>query len=229
MLGRAAGLLLIALLLVAGREARAQAAPSASRSGVALSVEASTMGPSIGVHVQATETVRVRLRGAYLPYTVDENLEGEDVDPENVDPRLRGEAQVGGPEVRLDWHPFDSGFHLSGGLLYNLAEADAVIAPTSSFEFTDTKTFGPERIGELSAEVSYSTLSPYAGLGFGDAIGGRWGVVVELGAYYVGAPTFDFEGEKLIEPTERNQETFEEGFESFRLYPHFALGLSYQF
>ena len=194
------------------------------RSDVALSVQVSTMGPSVGLHVGLSEAARVRVRGAFMPYSF-----SRDLDEGDVDARADGDLRTGGPEVRLDWHPSGSSFHLSGGVLYNITEADALIFPTSDYQFNEDKTFSQEQIGEMSAEASYSPISPYAGLGFGDALAERWSFRVELGAYYVGSPKFDFEGEGLIEPTERNKAILTEGFESFQFYPHFAFGLSYQF
>lgn len=194
------------------------------RSNIALSVQASTMGPSVGLHVGVSESLRIRARGAYAPYSITRDLDDDDVDAQ-----VDGDFQVGGPELRLDWHPFESSFRLSGGLLYNITEADALITPTSDYEFSENKTFSQERIGEMAATASYSSVSPYAGLGFGDALNGAWSFMVELGAYYVGSPEFDFKGEGLIKPTERNEAVLEQGFESFQFYPHLAFGLSYQF
>jgi hypothetical protein len=195
-----------------------------ARSNIAVSVQASTMGPSVGLHVGVSESLRIRARGAFAPYSTT-----RDIDDEDVDAQVNGDVQVGGPELRLDWHPFQSSLHFSGGVLYNITEADALIEPTSDFKFSENKTFSQERVGEMNANASYSSFSPYAGLGFGDALNGAWGFRVELGAYYVGSPEFDFEGEGLIKPTERNEVVLEQGFESFQFYPHFAFGLSYQF
>lgn len=182
------------------------------------------MGPGVGLHVGISKSVRLRARGAFAPYSTTETLDDGDVDAQ-----VDGDMQVGGPELRLDWHPFRSSFHLSGGVLYTLMEAEALITPTSDFEFSENKTFRQDRIGEMNADASYSTLSPYAGLGFGDALNGAWSFMAELGAYYVGSPEFDFEGKGLIKPTERNEVVLEEGFESFQFYPHVSFGLSYQF
>lgn len=183
------------------------------------------MGPGVGLHVGLAETLRLRAQGSYVPYSYDRSL-----DDDEVDARADGDVQLGGPEVRLDWHPLASSFHLSAGVLYNLTSADALVFPASEFEFSDTKTFSEERVGELDAEVSYgSPISPYAGIGFGDALSSRWGMRVELGAYYVGSPEFDFEGEGLIKATERNEVVLEEGFASFQFFPHLSVGLSYQF
>lgn len=195
------------------------------RSGVGLSIQATTMGPGVGIHVGLTESLRLQARGSFLPYSTTQSIEDDAVDTQ-IDADLR----IGGPEVRLDWHPFTSAFHLSVGGLYNLAEADGQIVPTSSYEFSDDKTFSPEDIGKMDATVSYSLpVSPYLGLGFGDELSGQWSFVFELGAYYAGSPEVDLEGTNLIKPTERNEDVLEKGFESFQFIPHLAFGLSYQF
>lgn len=215
----------LALALFGGGLLFPSATHAQGRSGVGLSVQATSMGPGIGLHVGLTESLRIQARGTFLPYSTTYNIEDDDVDTQ-VDADLR----IGGPEVRLDWHPFTSSFHLSAGALYNLAEADGQIVPTSSFEFSDNKTFSPEEIGNMDATVSYSLpVSPYLGLGFGDELAGRWSFVFEVGAYYAGSPEVDLEGTNLIKPTERNEKVLEEGFESFQFIPHLGFGLSYQF
>ena len=195
-----------------------------SRTGVALSVQASTLGPSAGVHIRATDALHVRVRGSYLPYSYNERFDDDDVTAETD-----ADLTLGGPEARLEWHPFQTGFHVSGGALINLTEVDADVVPTEPYEYTEDKTFSPEKLGSLSTTVSYPTVAPYLGIGFGDALDSRWSVLVELGAYYTGSPEFDMEGTGLIKPTEQNESVLEDGFESFVFLPHFAFGLSYQF
>lgn len=195
------------------------------RSGVGFSIQATTMGPGVGLHVGLAESLRLQARGSFFPYSTTRSLEDD-----KVDTQIDADLRIGGPELRLDWHPFTSAFHLSVGGLYNLAEADGQIVPTSSYELTDGKTFTPEDIGTMDATVSYSLpVSPYLGLGFGDELNGQWSFVFELGAYYAGSPEIDLEGTNLIKPTERNEAVLEQGFESFQFIPHLAFGLSYQF
>lgn len=196
---------------------------SAQRRGVAVSIQASTLGPSAGVHVRATDALHVRLRGSYLPYSHREQVDDNDVTAE-----ARADVTLGGPEVRAEWHPFGTAFHVSGGLLLNVTEATADIVPTEPYEYSDTKTFSPEKLGSLSGRASYPTLAPYLGLGFGDALDSRWSVLVELGAYYTGAPQFEMDGTGLIAPSAGNAALLNEGFESFVLLPHFAFGIAYQ-
>jgi hypothetical protein len=194
------------------------------RSGVALSVQASTLGPSVGLHYKATEAVHVRLRGSYLPYSYDDEFEDNDVTA-----NATADLTLGGPEARIEWHPFKTAFNVAGGFLINVTEVDADVIPTKPFEYSDTKTFSPEKLGTLSATVSYPTVAPYFGIGFGDALDNRWSVLVELGAYYTGSPEVEMEGTGLLAPTAGNASILNEGVESFVLLPHVAFGLSYQF
>jgi hypothetical protein len=207
-----------------------------SRFDVALALRASTLGPGLDIHVGATDALRARVGISYLPYSVNQSFDDDDLVA-----ALEGTFRLGGPEIRANWHPFKStsdddpslvtrnSFHLSGGVLFNITEFDAEIAPTAPFEYSDTKTFSVERVGQISATASYPLLAPYLGLGFGDALDNRWSFLVEFGAYYTGPPQFDFSGSGLIEPTTRNADTLEEGFDSFRVFPHLGFGLSYQF
>lgn len=209
---------LVALLTIAPQPVCGQA------SGVAVSAQASTLGPSAGVHIKGTESLRIRLRGSYLPYSYSRQIDDDDITA-----GATADLKLGGPEARLDWHPFKSSFYLTGGALLNVTEVDASVTPTEPYQYNDEKTFSPEKMGSLEGTVSYSTIAPYAGLGFGDAVSGRWSFLVELGAYYTGSPNVSMKGTGLIKPTEQNETVLEEGFESFVVLPHLAVGLAYQF
>ena len=193
------------------------------RTGVALSVQASTLGPSVGLHYKATDALHVRLRGSYLPYNYNDEFEDNDVTAETD-----ADLTLGGPEARVEWHPLKTAFHLTGGALLNITEVEASVIPTEPYEYSDTKTFSPEKLGTLDATVSYPSVAPYLGIGFGDAFNSRWSFMVELGAYYTGSPEIEMEGTGLIKPTEQNASVLQEGFESFTLLPHVAFGLAFQ-
>lgn len=211
-------------VLLVGVMALPQTSMAQTRSGIAFSVQASTLGPSASLHFRATDALHVRLRGSYLPYTYNDEFEDNDVTAE-----ANADLKLGGPEARLEWHPFKTAFHLSGGALFNITEVDGSVVPTKPYEYSDEKTFSPEKLGSLDATVSYPSVAPYAGIGFGHALNSRWSFLVELGAYYTGSPQVEMEGTGLIKPTEQNAEVLEKGFESFTVLPHFAFGLAYQF
>ena len=194
-----------------------------AQSGVALSVQASSLGPSADLHIKASDALRVRLRGSYLPYTHTEEFEDDDVTAQTD-----ADLTLGGPEARLEWHPFKTAFHLSGGALLNITEVDARVVPTEPYEYSDNKTFSPEKLGSLRAKASYPSVAPYAGIGFGDAVNSRWSVLVEIGAYYTGSPDIEMEGTGLITPTEQNAALLEDGLESFIVLPHLAFGVALQ-
>lgn len=194
----------------------------AQDTGVAISVQASTLGPSAGVHFEATEALHIRLRGSYLPYSYEREIE------DDVTADATADLTLGGPEARFEWHPFESAFHLTAGALYNLTEVDASVVPTSAYEYNEEKTFSPDKVGSLEGTVSYSSVAPYAGIGLGDALDSRWSFMVELGTYYTGSPEVTMEGEGLIKPTEQNAEILEDGLESFQFLPHVAFGLAFQ-
>jgi len=194
-----------------------------AQSGVALSVHASSLGPSADLHIKASDALRVRLRGSYLPYTYTEEFEDDDVTA-----ATDADLTLGGPEARLEWHPFKTAFHLSGGALLNITTVDAQVVPTEPYAYSDVKTFSPEKLGSLQATASYPPVAPYAGIGFGDAVNSRWSFLIEIGAYYTGAPDIEMEGTGLIKPTAQNAALLNDGLESFVVLPHLAFGVALQ-
>lgn len=221
-LDKAAGAMTLAVLFMVAASGVTVQSVQAQDTGVAISLQASTLGPSAGVHFEGTEALHIRLRGSYLPYSYEREIDDE------ITADATADLTLGGPEARVEWHPFESAFHLTAGALYNLTEVHARVIPTSAYEYSEEKTFSADKVGSLEGTVSYPSVAPYAGIGLGDALDSRWSFMVELGAYYTGSPEVSMEGEGLIKPTEQNAEVLEEGFESFQFLPHFAFGLAFQ-
>jgi len=190
--------------------------------GVALALRAGTMGPGVELVVPVGGKLNIRGGGSYLSMSRNTTVEDEDTDVE-----FNADVTWGAMRGLVDWHPFSSGFRLTGGGYIDLRDITASGKPLSSVTIND-KEFAPERLGSLSVNYNYEqTISPYLGIGFGDAArGARVGFLLDLGMVYVGSPTLDMTGTGMIAPTANWDTTLTEGLESFKWMPIVSLGLS---
>jgi len=209
-------LILLALMLLIPITVQAQR--------LAVGVKAGTLGPGIDVSFGVINMLSVRVGGTYLPVSFTETIDDEDVTVE-----FTADNVIGAASALLDFHPFGGMFRLTGGFFYNMIEIDGSGRPLESY-FMEDKEFTPDRLGSLSVNASYeNTISPYLGLGFGNAIGGsRLTFMVDLGMLYAGSPVIDMTGTGMIRGTADFDTILNEGIESFQWYPNISMGLSFR-
>ncbi len=228
--------LLLFAVLVAAPLAQAQDGPF---SHVGAHVGIGTTGPTVGVVTNLTGRVNVRLSGSmfsedYLqPIGIDidsnQELDGTEF---NLDNEIDFQ-QVG---VLVDVFAF-SGVRLTGGVFF----ADRNVASTlrATEDVTEGgRTFTPDEVGTLRVEGTLgSSVSPYLGLGFGNAVGTNRGPVrlfAEVGGYFNGSPDITLvaeDPESVIAPSANpdNEAALEERLDWFTFYPEVAVGLSLKF
>ncbi len=128
----------------------------------------------------------------------------------------------------VDWHPFGNRFRLSGGIIYNGNTVTAEMQPKQSYEIGGD-IYAPEELGILEAEVTFSPITPYLGLGFGNAFrGSSFGMNVELGAMFQGSPRVNMSADGLLAPSASQGPQFEENLSWFTAYPVLTLSLYYR-
>lgn len=179
----------------------------------------------MGLGLDATYPVasgfNVRAGASYFTYN-----RTDQIDDLEVTVSYDADLELSSFRALLDWHPFVNAFRVSGGLMYNANSVDAFVEPTESYTVR-RKTFQPERIGTMTADVSYgSKIAPYLGIGVGDAVASRIGFAFDLGVLYTGSPSVTMEGTGLIAPTASQDRDLEEGLSVIYLYPVLSFGLS---
>lgn len=198
--------------------------------GVAL--HAGTLGPGISVNANVMEMLNVRASGHIFTYTYTDNFDIEVDDDADLGIFAEADATIGGGSIMVDYFPLKNFLRLTGGVHYNLFKIDGGGRPTTAYEFDDTKTFSPQKLGTLSAIIEYgSPIQPYIGVGIGNAAMGSKRVVflMDLGMFYTGSPEIKMEGTGLIAPSANYAPSLTEGISSFEWYPYFALGVGFRF
>lgn len=146
----------------------------------------------------------------------------------------------------LDWHPGGHGFRLSGGLVYNDTHIDGTsVVPASGNYIIGGIPVPVSLVGTLSGRIDFDRVVPYAGLGWGNAVGpGRKvGFFLDAGALFQGKGKVTLTpnipaGSPLNDPTARaalnillrqEERDVEKDVADYTVYPVVAIGLTYRF
>ncbi|MDR9417391.1 hypothetical protein [Gracilimonas sp.] len=193
---------------------------------MAVGIKAGSAGIGGDFTYSVNDKLNARVSGTFFSYDMDGVY---DDDPDIAYDMTSDVTSVG---AIVDFYPFSKGLKLSGGIFYHDFIIDGGATPNEPYEFSDTKTFEPDRLGSLRAKVDYeSKIVPYAGLGFGNPVakGNKLKLNVELGAMYTNSPNVTMEGTGMIAPTANQDQDFEDGLKDFKFYPVLNLGLTYRF
>lgn len=199
---------------------------SAAYAGSAsIGARVSTLGVGAELENTVTESIGVRAGVNYLPINDYSVTEGGirysfDIDLKSI-------------PVVIDWHPLKNGFRLSGGAIYNGNEITATATPALGTSITiGGTTYTAASVGNIKAEIDYDKIAPYASLGWDTSFGksGRFGLVVEVGAFYQGTPdiTYSTSGPVSLVDIEKEKKELEDALDQ-SFYPVVALGFSYRF
>lgn len=200
---------------------------NAAAGRVATGIKVGSLGIGADVTVGLHERLNFRLNGNYLALSFSSEIEDIDYD---LDVDFKTAIAM------LDWHPFASGFRITGGVSFNDKNFTLSGTPTQAERIGD-RIYPPELVGTINGDVEPSSIAPYLGIGYGRAVGheGRLSFVFDLGLLY---QTYDVSltatGPAFLLPEFRDDLAKEEGaiqsnFDDFRIYPILAFGISYQF
>ena len=108
-------------------------------------------------------------------------------------------------------------------------DLNAVVTYTEEVQFGDVK-LSKKDVGEIIADVSWSGIAPYLGIGFGRAIPKkRFGIGFELGSYFTSSPDVILTASKLLSPTSNQQENLKESLSTFKFIPKIEIRIAYKF
>ena len=196
------------------------------RFGVA--VKASTLGAGVELITRISPNINGRLGGNAFSYDYD----GTESDIEyDLELDLRSVSAI------LDWHPFSGGFRLSGGLLLNKNEVNAVATPTVSYDIGGTL-YTATDVGTLSGKIDFNSLAPYAGIGWGNALGEdkRWGLAFDLGVVFQGSPDADLTATgplaanaAFLAELAKEEQQLQDEVDDYEYYPVVSIGVTYKF
>jgi hypothetical protein len=159
----------------------AAVAQSADRIGPAIGIGISTIGITGELSYKAFSNFVVRANG---------NWASADYKPKLTDTEIDGSMRIAGAGLIGDWHPFENGFRMSGGVRWHQAsfKGDA----SGQDVKLNGVTYTTAQYGKLHGEIEPGhSIAPYLGLGWDSThfSDGRFSIGLDVGAMYLGTPS----------------------------------------
>lgn len=211
----------------------AHAAPS-----IALDARGGTTG--IGLDVDVGLLRRLNARVGYSTFNYSHKFEDTDV-------TYDGALKISDISALLDWHVFGGGFRLSaGGVSGGGLTVDATGVPNAFGTYTiNDHPYSSQELGSLAGRLKFrNSLSPYAGIGWGNPVGSKHHlhVMLDAGVIYGGTPGVTLaatcgsaapSGSPVCEQLQSDVEVERQNLQSdvalVKWYPVLNLGLAYRF
>lgn len=194
--------------------------------GVAANIGTLGIGGEITRRISSKFNARLGINGFSYSYSGNEsNIEYD------IDLRLLSVP------IFLDWHPFEGNFRISSGLIINQNKLEGK-AKLSTTETIGNNTYTSAQIGTLKATMDFNNVSPYVGLGWGNAVGKdkKWGFTSNIGVVFQGTPNVKMSATGLLASDstfladlDRESKDFEDALNEFKYYPVLSIGLTYKF
>jgi hypothetical protein len=221
--------LLLSLFIIVVFQTNSFSQEISSTSKNAISVQVGSLGFGVEYSRNISKKLNLRFGGKLLKIS-DYIIEDVKFDDENFDVTANLDSQAF--DVLVEYLPFNnSAFKIVTGLGYisnlnvnlDITYDDEVIIGDINF----TK----EELGGFITDANWSGLAPYLGIGFGRAIPKRkFGVALEIGAYYVNNPKVDFTASGLLTPSgKENANLIKDTFQEAKFIPNINLKLAYKF
>lgn len=197
---------------------------------IAVGAKVSTLGVGVDLTTNVAENLNVRAGVQLAQYGVDAESDGVNYE---------ADLELFSGLLTAEWHVFDGGFRINGGLLVhdNKVTGTGYATQDATYTINDT-VYTAADVGRLDAEISYNSVAPYLGIGWGNPVseGSNWTVSFDLGVAFMGSPSVDVSASgpiasnaSFMADLEQERKDLEDDLGSFSYYPVIALGLSYKF
>ena len=148
---------ILVALLAAGLTLPAHAAPL-------VAAKVSTLGLGLDAAFPLTDSVdgRIGINSFNRNFS-------RDVSSSGFTTHYSGKLKLQSLEALADWHPWQGGFRLTGGLIYNNNKFDMTAQPTGGNISIGGQTYTAAQAGTVTATVDFRKMAPYFGIGWGSA------------------------------------------------------------
>jgi uncharacterized protein YxeA len=193
-----------------------------------IGIKTSTLGIGLEAERNFTDSMSARLGVNYFSYDYSGTKDDIEYD---FDLNLMSVTFL------IDWHPFQDGFRLSGGMLYNGNNIDADAKSSATYKIGDS-TFTSAQVGTLTGDIDFNKILPYLGIGWDKSFGEekRYGLLFEVGAIYQGSPDVNLNASgpiatdaNFLNEIAKEEDNLASELDSFKVYPVFAVSLRYKF
>ena len=192
-----------------------------------LAVRASTLGLGVEIaHTLPLANLTGRLAWNGYTYDTSDTIEGV---PYEV------ELDLSSITALVDWRPWGTMTHFTGGLVFNGNEIGATGQASATYDIGGM-TYAAADVGNLSGRTTFDDVVPYAGVGWNIPIAPKTAFSIELGIVFQGAPSVTLEADGLLatdpvfqDELEAERSEFEKDIEDYEYYPVVGIGISRRF
>ena len=160
-----------------------------------------------------------------------EDFEIEDVEIKSDIVDILANVDISIVDVGIEYLPFkNSSFKLTAGVgILNKVNLNGIATYNEDIVFGDV-VITNEDAGQIIADVTWTDVAPYVGLGFGRAIPkNRLGFGIEFGSYITNSPEIDLTATNLLENTASQKENLQKSLEDFKFIPRLQIRIAYKF
>ncbi len=200
--------------------------PEGSAGGVGLTVKGGTLGAGLEATIGASD---------YLGFRLGANMMSAGPSLERDEGTITTDLDWRSYSGLVDIHPFAGGFRISGGALMNKNKFKLKADLTKSVTLNDQD----YTLDDLSGQVTFSEMAPYAGIGYGNAVGadGRWHFSCDFGVMFQGEPKVSAQAtasDSRLQPyvdeaLAREVADIQDDANAFKYYPVISVGISFRF
>ena len=123
----------------------------------------STLGLGVEAAFPVTQSVDARIGLNTYKY----NFNKTSTSSNGISTNYSGDLNLQSLEALADWHPWESGFRVSGGLLYNNNKFTMTAQPSGGNVVVGGVSYVVQAGTAVNATVDFSKVVPYLGIGWG--------------------------------------------------------------
>jgi len=168
----------------------------------------------------------LNLRAGFLTFALNDFNTDLDISGQSVNVNANLSSQVF--DLFLEYQPSsNSAFKLVAGMGYiNNVGVNTLILLNDDIAFGDL-TIANEEIGDIDINITWTSLAPYVGFGWGRAVPKkRVGFGIEMGTYYAGGPNVDIVATGMLVNTSDEAAEMEENLASYAWMPRIMARLA---
>ncbi len=193
---------------------------------LSLQINGGTQGGGAELKFGVTNRLAVRLGAAAAPFNAN-----TDINIDGFETNSSQRVDFTNAHLLLDVKPFgnSSGFRLVGGAAYFFkAKGNLVMTPTGDYVFGGYKLKGSD-VGTLTMDVTWKGIAPYFGIGLFRSFPNKFfNINLDLGTYYLTAPTTKIVGTKLLVDNNQLEPQFNQNLKNYRWLPVLQLNFNFR-
>jgi hypothetical protein len=195
-----------------------------TKKDMSLQVMVGTQGIGVNLRYVLSPKIGLRFGGSYAQASGNDLLKIDGFKTTN-----KASGKFNTVHALAEFMPLKA-IRIVGGVAYLAnAQASILLAPKDTQKFEDI-TFTPDEIGTLNVTADWGTIAPYFGFGIGKGIPKkRFNVNLDLGAYYLSAPSVTIVGTKLLSENDPNEVIIQDNMKDYRFMPVVQLNFNFKF